>query len=207
METIFGLHKKTAGSVRLFGKEIDKPTSRKSIDSKLSMLTEERKFNGIFFNMDVNENMAIIHNGKVAVHGVLSGKRMRQLTRSYVDRLSIKCSDLRQSIGKLSGGNQQKVALSRCLSTDPSILILDEPTRGVDVGAKAEIYEILRRLREEENLSMIVISSELPEVILLCDRVLVMRSGRITGELTGNEIDEENILQYAFNEQNVAGEA
>ncbi|MDR0519629.1 MAG: sugar ABC transporter ATP-binding protein [Clostridiales Family XIII bacterium] len=200
METIFGTQKKTAGSIRVFDHDIQKSTSRKSIRGGLSMLMEERKTNGLFFNMSVNENIAIIHEGKISWHGVLNKRSMKRMASAYISQLSIRCSDQRQPVGKLSGGNQQKVALSRCLSTEPSILILDEPTRGVDVGAKAEIYEILRRLRKENHISMIVVSSELPEVIMLSDRVLVMHNGCITGELQGDEINEKSILQYAFNE-------
>ncbi|MDR1796771.1 MAG: sugar ABC transporter ATP-binding protein [Clostridiales Family XIII bacterium] len=200
MEAVFGLAKKTGGAIRMFDEDVRKPDTRASIRGRMSMLTEERKYNGVFFNMDVNENIAVVHSRKIARGGFLNSRRMREMANAYVDRLAIKCTGLKQPIGKLSGGNQQKVILSRGLSTDPSILILDEPTRGVDVGAKAEIYEILRALQREKNLSMIVISSELPEIILLCDRILVMHGGRITGELTGGDINEEAILKCAFND-------
>jgi ABC-type sugar transport system ATPase subunit len=184
----------------MFGAGESKPSARASIRNRVGMLTEDRKLSGIFFNMDVNDNIAVIHGRNISRGGLISTQLVNDMTNSYIDKLSIKCSSLKQMVGGLSGGNQQKVVLARSLSTNPRILLLDEPTRGVDVGAKAEIYELLKGLRANDNLSLIVVSSELPEIILLCDRVIVMKNGCITGELKGDEIKEESILQYAFNE-------
>ena len=200
LETVFGLRKRDAGKVLVNGSEEAKPSARASIRNRMGMITEDRKLSGVFFNMDVNDNIAIIHDKDIQRVGFINTNTVTDITNSYIDTLSIKCSSSKQMIGALSGGNQQKVILARCLSTNPEILLLDEPTRGVDVGAKAEIYDLLKRLRNNDNRSLIVVSSELPEIILLCDRVIVMKNGRITGELSGEEIQEEKILQYAFNE-------
>jgi ABC-type sugar transport system ATPase subunit len=201
LETVFGIRRKDSGSVRVNGVEETKPSARASIRSRVGMLTEDRKLSGVFFNMDVNDNIAVIHDKDIQRGGFINTGYVNSLTTSYIEKLNIKCSGLYQMVGNLSGGNQQKVVLARCLSTDPQILLLDEPTRGVDVGAKAEIYELLKGLRENDNQSLIIVSSELPEIILLCDRVIVMKNGRITGELKGDEIREEQILQFAFNEK------
>ena len=201
METIFGLRKKTGGTITVFGKEVTSGNVKKSISSGIGMITEERKRDGVFFNMDINDNIAAIHDKDITRGFSLNTRLVNRITEKYIDTLSIKCTGIHQLIGDLSGGNQQKVVISRCLSMDPEILILDEPTRGVDVGAKAEIYEILRSLRENEKKSMIIVSSELPEIILLCDRVVVMNSGGVAGTVSGEDITSEKILQRAFNEE------
>lgn len=200
MQAIFGITAKEGGTIEIFGKEISNPGTKESITNKVVMITEERKRDGVFYNMDINDNMAVIHDKKITSAGIINTKSVSSITKEYINKLSIKCSDQHQLIGNLSGGNQQKVILSRCLSVDPEILILDEPTRGVDVGAKAEIYDILRDLRKNEGKSMIVVSSELPEIIMLCDRVIVMHAGVVTGEVKGEAMTKETILKYAFNE-------
>jgi ABC-type sugar transport system ATPase subunit len=200
LETVFGTRKKDSGSVCVNGKEEKKPSSRASIRNKVGMMTEDRKLSGIFFNMDVNDNIAVIHDKDIQRGGFINTNLVSKMSKNYIEKLSIKCSGLFQMVANLSGGNQQKVVLARCLSTDPRILLLDEPTRGVDVGAKAEIYELLKSLRDNDNRSLIIVSSELPEIILLCDRVIVMRNGQVIGELSGEEIQEEKILKYAFSE-------
>ncbi len=200
IETVFGLYKKDGGGVSFFGNEVLKASAKNSINSRIGMMTEDRKLTGIFFNMDINDNIAIIHGSDITRGGMINTRMVNGITKEYIGRLSIKCSGIKQPIGNLSGGNQQKVVLSRCLSTNPEILLLDEPTRGVDVGAKAEIYELLKELRDKNGVSLLVVSSELPEIILLCDRVIVMKNGRVTGELRGDEIREDAILSCAFNE-------
>ncbi|MEG1393749.1 MAG: sugar ABC transporter ATP-binding protein, partial [Christensenellaceae bacterium] len=155
MELVFGIQKKDSGEIRAYGKELTKISTKNSIKNKIGMLTEDRKLSGVFFHMDINDNIAIIHDRDITKAGLIDTKRVNTLTNSYIKKLSIKCSSMKQLVGNLSGGNQQKVIISRCLSTQPDIIIMDEPTKGVDVGAKAEIYEILKNLREKENKSMI----------------------------------------------------
>lgn len=126
---------------------------------------------------------------------------MKSIAEEFVSRLNIRTDGVTQMVQDLSGGNQQKVVMSKCLSIAPRILILDEPTRGVDVGAKTEIFQLLQSLREgkEDPVSIIVVSSELSEVVAECDRIIVIRQGRIVGELENEEIDKDNVLQLAFN--------
>lgn len=200
IETIFGLQKADDGVVKLNGEVVNIKSGKDSIKRGIGMIPEDRKLGGIFSKMHVRDNIAIIHDKKIVrVFGLLKKKAMTDMTQEYIDKLSIKTDGQFQNIDKLSGGNQQKVVISRCLSAEPKILLLDEPTRGVDVGAKAEIYEILKDLRKNEGKSIVLISSELPEIVSLCDRVIVMRNGHIAGELKGDEIGEESILQFAFN--------
>jgi ABC-type sugar transport system ATPase subunit len=142
--------------------------------------------------------MAVIHDRKITTLSFVQARKALAIAREYVDRLSIKVTGLLQRMANLSGGNQQKVIIGRSLSTSPRILIMDEPTRGIDVGAKAEIYKILRRLRCEENKAIIMVSSELEEVVAECDRVIVMFQGRVSGELSGTDITKENVLHFAF---------
>ena len=131
--------------------------------------------------------------------GLLDAKKERAIVNEYIDKLSIKTYGPGQIAGDLSGGNQQKVVLARCLATKPQVLILDEPTRGIDVGAKYEIYEIMNRL-VEQGVSIIMISSELPELLSISDRIIVMREGYITGELDYTEATEESVMNLATKE-------
>lgn len=200
LETLFGLYKKDHGTIKLYGKKSEIRNAGQAICQGIAFIPEDRKLSGIFNKMNILENMAIIHDKEITAGGFfLKPKAIRRIAEKYVRNLCIKCSSPKQLIGNLSGGNQQKVIVSRCLSTEPDIILLDEPTRGVDVGAKAEIYDILKSLKNNEGKSIVIVSSELPEIILLCDRVMIMRNGRITGELEGDEIAKEQILQYAFN--------
>lgn len=200
LETLFGLYKKDHGTIKLYGKKSEIRNAGQAICQGIAFIPEDRKLSGIFNKMNILENMAIIHDKEITAGGFfLKPKAIRRIAEKYVQNLCIKCTSPKQLIGNLSGGNQQKVIVSRCLSTEPDIILLDEPTRGVDVGAKAEIYEILKSLKNDEGKSIVIVSSELPEIILLCDRVMIMRNGRITGELEGDEIAKEQILQYAFN--------
>lgn len=200
IETLFGLEKADEGTVKVRGKEVSIKSGKESIKMGIGMIPEDRKLDGIFAKMHVRDNIAVIHDNKITkALGFLKNKAMAAMTEEYIAKLSIKTDGQTQNINKLSGGNQQKVVISRCLSAGPDIILMDEPTRGVDVGAKAEIYEILKDLRINEGKSIVLISSELPEIISLSDRVIVMRNGHIAGELRGDEIGEESILQCAFN--------
>ena len=199
LETVFGIRQKDSGSITVFGETQKKASPKKSIANGVNLITEDRKLSGLFFNMNIGENIAIAHKQKISKGAFLNSNRMRSISGEYIKWLSVKCSGAGQMAGNLSGGNQQKVVISRCILTEPNIITLDEPTRGVDVGAKAEIYEILREL-VRQGKSIIIISSELSEVALLCNRVLVMNGGRIRGELTDSVINEKSILEFAFSD-------
>ena len=199
VETLFGVHPSENGEIRIKGKPVSIRNPRSAIKMGLALITEDRKNRGIFSRMDIRDNIAVIHRKKITTCGfVLNRKKENKMCDRYTHDLSVKMADLRQNIQSLSGGNQQKVIIARILSTTPQIILADEPTRGVDVGAKAEIFAILRSLKEQKK-SIIVISSELKEIVKECDRVLVMRNGSIVGEVCGHEIEEERILDYCFN--------
>ena len=199
MQTIFGLHRPDQGEVLRDGKALEHGNPRRAIRGGFAFIPEDRRRQGLFGNLDVKDNLAVIHDREITtVLGFVQVRKILAIARRYVERLAIKLSALTQNVKNLSGGNQQKLIIGRCLSTDPGILIMDEPTRGIDVGAKAEIYKILRHLKEQEGKSIILVSSELEEVVAECDRVLVMFQGRISGELTGGEITKENVLHLAF---------
>lgn len=199
IETVFGLRKKTGGSVLVNGEEKNIRTPKQALENGMGLVTEDRKGNGIFSLMSVQNNICVIHDEQIKNSlGLLSPHKCEKLAGTYSKRLTVKTASLRSKITTLSGGNQQKVLIARVLSIQPDIIIMDEPTRGVDVGAKAEIFEILRKLREEEGKSIIIISSELEEIQAECDRILVMFRGKLQAELRDGEITKNNILDAAF---------
>ena len=198
LETIFGLQKPDGGEIYMSGKKLQIKNTKDAIRNGFALVTEDRRRTGLFANMDVKDNVSVVHAKEITLLSFLRKRRMFRLAERFVKRLEVKITGLTQMVAKLSGGNQQKVILSRWLSKNPDIFLMDEPTRGIDVGAKAEIYKILQRLKTEEGKSIIMVSSELPEVVAECDRVIVMRNGRVAGEVTGKGMTKETILQLAF---------
>jgi ribose transport system ATP-binding protein len=197
---IYGATRRTAGQVVLAGKPADFNTPSQAIDAGLVYLTEDRKADGLFLDMTVgnNVNLGVIRRDAFA-GSWLDLRRARRRAMNAIKALTIRVPGPEVEVGALSGGNQQKVLLSRLLETQPDVLILDEPTRGVDVGAKSEIYRIIDNLAKG-GAGVLVISSDLPEIVGICDRVVVMREGVITGEVggsTGVAITEENIMALA----------
>ena len=193
---IFGADPRTSGTVRLDGKEIDVKEPLDAIKLGIGYLPEDRKGQGLFLQLSAlaNTSMNVLKANSRA--GVINHPALRKLTKEAIARLSIKVNGPDGIVGGLSGGNQQKVLLARWLEISPKVLLLDEPTRGVDVGAKSEIYHIINELAAQ-GVAVVVISSELPEVIGICDRVVVMREGVITGECTGDDINQEQIMTLA----------
>jgi ribose transport system ATP-binding protein len=160
-------------------------------------LSEDRKGDGVFLDMSIAENISALDLGLVGNRvGTIDAARETDLAETLAAKLNIKYGRLSDPVSSLSGGNQQKVAIAKMLSVDPKLIFLDEPTRGVDVGAKAEIHRILRDLARS-GVGIVVISSELPELIGVCDRVLVVREGQISGEVSGEDMTEENIMHLA----------
>ncbi len=185
------------GQVRLHGKPLALKHYADSIAAGLVYLSEDRKGDGLFLDMPIASNVSALAVERIASRfGLINERRERQRAEQLGKRLALKCGDVSHAASTLSGGNQQKVAIAKMLSIDPKVIMLDEPTRGVDVGAKAEIHRILRELARG-GVGILVISSELPELIGLCDRVLVVREGRIAGEVAGDEMNEENIMFLA----------
>ncbi|MCP1102609.1 sugar ABC transporter ATP-binding protein [Lachnospiraceae bacterium PAL113] len=194
METIFGMRKKTGGKIYKDGKEIHIKSPEDAIRNRIGMLTEDRRGNGIVGILSIKMNTVLAH---LKSYGFpINSRKMAEDTQAYVERLGTKTPSIETPIGNLSGGNQQKVLLARWLLTDPDILIVDEPTRGIDVGAKAEIHTILSELAGMGK-SIIVVSSELPEVLGVADRIVVMREGVVTGCLGREEVSQELIMKYA----------
>ena len=160
------------------------------------LLPEDRKRLGLVLDFTLAHNISLPNLKRVSNKGIISTAREEKMAREIIEELSIRTSGLRQRARQLSGGNQQKIVLGKWLAADPSILVLDEPLRGVDVGAKAEIYRLIRELADK-GTAIILISSELPEILGLADRIVVMRDGRIAGELDASDTDEEEILSLA----------
>ncbi|MDA3955409.1 sugar ABC transporter ATP-binding protein [Oceanispirochaeta sp.] len=194
-ETVMGLRSKESGTVTIKGKEVEIKTPRTAIENKLSYISEDRQGKGINTRFDLLANTTLISLKKYSK--ILLDKKMIQETaQKYVELFKTKTASLKTELQYLSGGNQQKVYLSKWMDTEPEILILDEPTRGIDINAKSEIYQFINQLTDK-GFSLIVISSELEEIIGLCTRVYVLREGKIAGELTGEHINEEEIMFYA----------
>ncbi|MDR3438135.1 sugar ABC transporter ATP-binding protein [Telmatospirillum sp.] len=197
---IYGADKRHGGTIALAGKDLDIRSPRDALTAGITYLTEDRKAQGLFLAMSCHDNINFgVIDRDAFTGGVLNRARASQRTISALSLLSIRGATPTLDVGHLSGGNQQKVLLSRWLEVGPRVMILDEPTRGIDIGAKQEIYRLIDQLAER-GVGVLVISSELPEIIGICDRVLVMREGRIEGEVGGGggkEITQENIMAYA----------
>lgn len=200
--SIFGCSygRKRSGTVRLNDHEIDVSTVPKAISSGIAYVTEDRKTLGLVLSDDIKSNISLANLQGVSKRSVISKPKEVNVGNSYRDSLHIKSSSVQQASVNLSGGNQQKVVLSKWLFTDPEVLILDEPTRGIDVGAKYEIYSIINRLASEGK-AVILISSELPEVLGVSDRIYVMNQGRIVGELNATDASQESIMECILRQE------
>lgn len=198
LETIFGIRKKSGGEIFLNGEAIDIKSSEEAIEKKLALLTEERRFNGIFPVLDLIENISVANMARYTnAFGFVDNKKMRDDCLTFIEKLQVKTPSERQKIQNLSGGNQQKVLVARWLLTQPDVIMLDEPTRGIDVGAKAEIHKLVSQLAGEGKC-VIMVSSELPEVMGMSDRILVMHEGRVTGIINNDtEVSQELLMHYA----------
>jgi len=200
---IFGAEPRIRGDIAVDGKPCAMRSPRDAIDAGVVYLTEDRKRQGLFLEMNVRDNINVSVAGRDAHIGVLDLARAAARARNAISALSIRVAGARAGVGSLSGGNQQKVLLSRLLETKPRVLILDEPTRGVDIGAKSEIYRIINELAQS-GVGIILISSELPEVVGVADRVLIMREGAFAGQVGGNTgvpITQEAIIEMATGRQ------
>ncbi|WP_391571239.1 sugar ABC transporter ATP-binding protein [Cohnella sp.] len=196
VRAIFGVDPISAGELLIRGKRVKIRHPMDAIGYKMGLIPEDRKQHGALLNMDVKFNISYASLDKIASFGFLNKKKEKNLATDYIAALAIKTPGEQQAVKNLSGGNQQKVVLAKWLATQCDILIFDEPTRGIDVGAKQEIYALMRNL-VGENKSIIMISSEMPELIGMSDRVLVMKEGSLTGEVAGDEMTQERILTMA----------
>ena len=196
LENIFGLSARRSGSITFKGRQIKNRNPRESIRNGFALLTEERRATGIFGVLDILENTAISSLDKHKTGPFLSLKKMRESTKWSIDAMRIKTPSQETKIRTLSGGNQQKVILGRWLLTEPDVLLLDEPTRGIDVGAKYEIYQLILDLAAKGK-TVIMVSSEMPELLGVCDRIIVMSGGRKAGEVNAKEATQEEIMTLA----------
>ncbi len=195
-EAVFGLRRITAGQVALHGAPFRAREPVEAIRAGIGMVPEDRKHAGLFLDMSLRDNLTVAIAGRLTQGLRASRPKAEAVTRRFIDELKIATPSADQVVGNLSGGNQQKVLIAKWLATDPRLLIVDEPTRGVDVGARAEIYRLLRSLADR-GVALVVVSSDLPEVLALADRIVVMADGQLAGELPGEGATEEAILRLA----------
>jgi rhamnose transport system ATP-binding protein len=196
-QTVFGLTPADSGDVLVGGRPVIVRSPRGAIDAGIGYLPEDRKQHGVVPEMPVDQNVSLASLDTVAHTGLIDRARERSQAQQYVDQLRIKTASVGSDVESLSGGNQQKVALARWLATSPKVLILDEPTQGVDVGSKSEIHALMQTLAER-GLAVLMISSELPEILGMSDRVAVMRGGTIAGVLSRDEATHERVLAMAL---------
>lgn len=198
LETIFGLHAgHSGGEISMAGKPLSITQPSGAVAAGLALVPEDRKKDGLVLGMDVKTNICLTTLPELEEMGMLSSNREHALADKYIRDLKIKTPSCAQKARNLSGGNQQKIVLAKWLATKPKLLLLDEPTRGIDIHAKSEIYKLIIQLAEE-GLGIIVVSSELPEILAVSDRILVMAEGRLTAELSAAEATEDLILKAAI---------
>ena len=196
MEAIFGMRHIASGTVEVLGKKVNIKKPEDAIDNSIGMITEDRRGTGILGCLSINDNTAIASYKNYTNSGVIDQKKVDAVVKDSIQKLNIKTPSGKTLIQSLSGGNQQKVIIARWLANNPDILIMDEPTRGIDVGAKYEIYQIMIDL-VKQGKSIIMISSEMPELIGMSNRIIVMCNGHITGEVEGEEATQERIMSFA----------
>ena len=203
-ETLFGIRPAVAGEVWVEGRQAKINSPGAAIRLGMGFVPEDRKLQGLFMNMAVRENIVISNMDQVASWGFVNFAQADRLAGEFTNKLDIRTPSLRQRVRNLSGGNQQKVIIARWLTLKPRVLILDEPTRGIDVGAKAEIHALMSQLAQE-GVGVLMISSELPEVLGVSDRILVMHDGRVTGEFAHNQANQDDIMRAATGGKNNYG--
>ncbi|BAB81048.1 galactose/methyl galactoside ABC transporter ATP-binding protein MglA [Clostridium perfringens] len=205
LETLFGLREKGSGDIILHGKKVDNSKPFKAMQNGFALVTEERRQTGIFGKLpiDFNSIIANIDSYKTST-GLLANERISKDTQWVIDSMKVKTPSQKTLIGSLSGGNQQKIVIGKWLLRKPEILLLDEPTRGIDVGAKFEIYQLINELAKEDK-GIIMVSSEMPELLGVCDRILVMSNGRVSGIVNANETTQEEIMHLSAKYLSVTG--
>lgn len=197
VETLFGIRDRSEGTIKLHGKEVANHNAHEAIQNGFALVTEERRSTGIYSRLDIafNSLIANMDNYKGSM-GLLSDNKMKSDTQWVIDSMRVKTPTQQTQIGSLSGGNQQKVIIGRWLLTQPEILMLDEPTRGIDVGTKFEIYQLILELAKKDK-GIVIISSEMPELLGITDRIMVMSNGRVAGIVNTKETDQSEILRLA----------
>ena len=196
MQAIFGNISLESGKIFIEGEEVSIKNPRQAISAGIGFITEDRKTEGLLLEKSIEENIVIANLGKVSKKSVLSKTKQQELVKKGIEEFHIKCFGPEHECGSLSGGNQQKVIMAKWVYTDPKILILDEPTRGVDIGAKKEIYNVINEMAAR-GVAVLLVSSELPEVLGMSDRIAVVHEGKITGILEAAEADQASVMTLA----------
>ncbi len=194
---IFAADEKVKGKIYINSKEVSIRSPKDAVKSGVAYLPEDRKELGVVINMSVKDNIMLASFNSFSKAGVINNKKINKKSKELVDKLRIKTPGLYQKVKNLSGGNQQKIVVAKWLASGCKIFLFDEPTRGIDVGAKIEVYKLMNELAKQ-GATILMVSSEMPEIINMCDRVYVMRSGRIEGELKGENINQKSILNLAM---------
>ena len=196
VEGIFGMHPLSSGEIYVKGKKVNVSSPQDIIKEGVALITEDRKVTGLNLSGTVNDNIAMVAIKKLLTNGLYNKSKAYKASQEYIEKLNIKTPSANQIVGNLSGGNQQKVVIAKWLLNEPDIIILDEPTRGIDVGAKRDIYLLLGKL-VQQGKAVIMISSEIPELMGICDRVLVMCEGNDSGEVKREDFSQERIMTLA----------
>ena len=192
--TLFGIYKSTGGTIKRDGKEIRIRSVRDATKNGIALVPEDRLTEGLFLPVSIMENITVVNFNQFAKHMILDRESQEANSSKWVEEIHVKTDDHLLPVQTLSGGNQQKVVLAKWLSTNPKVLVLNGPTVGVDIGAKYDIYQLLRNLAST-GMAVLVASDDLAEVVRLCDRTIVMRGGVMTGEITGEELNTENLTK------------
>jgi ABC-type sugar transport system ATPase subunit len=193
--TLFGADKSESGQILIDGEPVSIASPQDAIEHGLGLLPEDRKEQGLILGMAVSHNMSLVDLNEFTRFGFVQWRRETQTVMDFVNRFEIRTPDIDRKVVNLSGGNQQKVVISKWLMVKPKILIMDEPTRGIDVGAKSDIYDLMRQL-SAEGISIIMISSEFPELLAMCDRIVCLTEGRVTAILRRDEASLETLMYY-----------
>jgi ribose transport system ATP-binding protein len=196
LKTIAGVTPATGGEILVKGRERKVRSVADGLEAGIVYMPEDRGTEGLVHSATINENLILSVLDRISRAGFVDRGRYRDLGQRLRERFGVRASSLRQEAGQLSGGNQQKVVLARAMATEPSVVLLDEPTRGIDVGAKSEIYEHMLKIAVGGG-AVVMVSSEFPELLGMADRIVVMRGGRVVGEIAGSEADQEKVLEYA----------
>ncbi len=194
-ETIFGVTPATAGEIRINGSPVTIRSPRQAVDLGVALITEDRQRTGLALPLPLRENVTLAHLTGVTRNGFLRPAEEKRVAQSYIERLAIRADGVEQPAGKLSGGNQQKIVIAKWLYADPKIVLFDEPTRGIDVNAKREVFALMDRMAREGK-AILMVSSELPELLQVADRILVMREGKLVAELP-RESTQQQVMRYA----------
>ena len=188
--------KPDSGQILIHGKELKAASAADGVKAGIGLVPEDRKLEGVFLNYTIEWNIPVMSLKRVSRFGFMNFRELDRLTNTYVDTLAIKTPSVKQEVRNLSGGNQQKVVVAKVLAAENEILIFDEPTRGIDVGAKQEIYKLMNSL-VEQGKSILMISSEMEELLGMSDRIVVLHEGRVTGELQKDEFSQDKVLELA----------